>query len=118
MRLRSGRRDLAGWRASGRLADRRGVAAAACPGRSRHWWRTGALLAAIGITRLAHIVRTCWGLVFLGSGGVLTVVGFFVLSDEWVFFPGLLVMLIGLLKETGPTHCQAANQLAGTRWHG
>ena len=120
MRMRPRRRNLVVWNPSLGAADRFGA-----PGlpritltrRFRWWLRTGALLSVIGIRRLARIVRSCWRPVFLVSGALLMVVGF-ELSSSAVFVPGLLVLLVGLLKGNGASHGRSAVQMTAAHWHG
>lgn len=120
MRTRSRHRNLVVRNPSLGAADRYGA-----PGfpritlarRFRWWLRTGALLSVIGIRRFARIVRSRWRPAFLVSGALLVVVGF-ELSSSATFVPGLLVLLVGLLKGNGASHCRSAAQMTAAHWHG
>jgi hypothetical protein len=119
MGMRSHRRSLMVWSSSGDRADRYGPASfprLARPRRIRWWLRTGALLAVIGITRLARGLRARWRSMFFVTGGALIVAGV-VLPSGAAFVPGMLVVLIALLKAAGPSHCRAAAQMTGVHWH-
>jgi len=104
---------------SGGRADRYGVPTftrLARPGRIRWWFRTGALLAVIGITRLARGMRARWRSVFLVTGAALLIAGV-ILPSGAAFVPGLVVLLVALLKGAEPSHCRAAAQMTGVHWH-
>ena len=97
MRLRPRRGHLVVWSSS----DIPGRSWAWRPARQRRirWWlRTGALLAVIGVVRLARITRTRWEPVFLSVGALLMVIGFVLPAAFVTFFIGMLVLLITLLK--------------------
>ena len=119
MRMRSHRRSVMVWSPSGDRADRYGLATfprLARPRRIRWWFRTGVLLAVIGITRLARGMRTRWRSVFSVTGAALVVVGVVVPSGA-ALVAGILVVLIALLKGAEPNHCRAAAQMTGVHWH-
>jgi hypothetical protein len=119
MRMRSHRRSLMIWTPSGGRTDRYGVPALtrlARPRPIRWWFRTGALLAVIGITRLARTMRARWGSMFLVAGALLMIIGV-TLSSAGAFVPGLLVLLVGLARGGGRSHCRAADQMTGAHWH-
>ena len=120
MRMRPRRRNLVVWNPSLGVADRYGTPnfpRITLTRRFQWWLRTGALLSVIGIRRLARIVRSRWRPVFLVSGGLLIVVGF-ELSSSAVFVPGLLVLLVGLLKGNGASDGRSAVQITAAHWHG
>jgi hypothetical protein len=104
------------WSPSGGRADLPTATRLARSRRIRWWFRTGALLAIIGITRLARGMRARWRSVFLVTGAALVVVGV-ALPSGTAFVPGLLVLLIALLKGAERTHCRAAAQMTGVHWH-
>ena len=119
MRARSHRRSLMSRTLSDGRTDGYGVPAFTRPARLRpiRWWfRTGALLTVIGITRLARITRARWRSVFLVAGALLAIIGV-ALSSAAAFVPGLLVLLVGLAGGTERSHCRTADQMTGTHWH-
>ena len=65
--------------------------------RVRRGLRIGALLTVIGILRFARAIRARWEPLFL-LGGVLLMAGGYLLPVIGVFFPGLLVVTVTLLK--------------------
>jgi len=65
--------------------------------RIRRWLRIGALLTVIGVLRFARVIRAHWEPLFL-LAGILLMVGGYILPVIGVFFPGLLVVTITLLK--------------------
>jgi hypothetical protein len=110
MRLRPHRRNLVVWNQSVGPVGRWGalsVTGVARTGRVRWGIRTGALLTAIGLIRLAHAARTYWRPLL--AGGVLTAGGFTQHSSTGnvVFLPGILLFL--LLVVLTPPSCEAAS---------
>lgn len=111
MRLRPRRRKLVIWSSSGVPGGGSWAWHPARPRRIRWWLRTGALLALVGVMRLARTVRTRWEPVFLVVGATLTVIGFEVPAASVAFLIGLLVMVIALLRGIA-TKGRAAGQAA------
>jgi hypothetical protein len=103
MRLRPHRRTLVVW-SSHAGPDRYGLpwfTRGARPRRIRSCIRTGALLAVIGVIRLARAVQADWR---LGAGVVLTVVGVMLRSNPVgvVMIPGLLFLVVAILAPASP----------------
>ena len=102
MSLRPRQRTMV-WTSSAGWVDR---PAARRPGRPwrmrrlRRWLRVGALLAVIGLIRLAGIARTRWRRILLLAGGAVTVAGIS-LPSEAVLLSGMLVLLAVVLSPSG-----------------
>jgi hypothetical protein len=111
MRLRPRRRKLVIWSSSGFPGGGSWAWRPARRRRIRWWLRTGALLALVGVMRLARTVRTHWEPVSLVVGATLTVIGFEVPAASVAFLIGLLVMVVALLKGIA-TKGRAAGQAA------
>ncbi len=82
------------------------------PRRIRWWLRTSALLAVIGVVRLARATRVRWEPVSLGVGVVLAVIGFALPAASVAFLLGMLVLVVTLMKgiaTKGRTAGQAAD---------
>ena len=104
MRLRPHRRNLVIWRSSAVSTSKSsGVWAlrGTRPSRSKRirWWlRTGALLAVVGVLRLARNTRARWEPVSLLAGALLMVIGFMLPAFAGAFLLGVLVLTVTLLK--------------------
>ncbi len=100
MRLRARRRTLVLWSSSPVPAGRsrgRGGTRPRRVRRIRRWLRTGALLTVLGALRVARAARGRWEPVCLAAGSLLTVIGF-LLPAVGVFYLGLLVLIVTLVK--------------------
>jgi len=105
MRLRARRQERVLWAASAGPAHAcgaPGLARVTRARRLRRWARTGALLAAIGLLRLARAVRPRW--LPLAAGSVLTAAGLMLRNGAWsmVLLPGLLLLLSAPLIPARP----------------
>jgi len=98
MRLRPRRRNLVLWSSSGLQGGESWAWRPVRRQRVRIWLRIGTLLAVTGITRLARFARTRWEPLFLGVGALLMAIGFTLPTAFVVFFPGMLVLVVTLLK--------------------
>ena len=56
------------------------------------------ILLLIGVVRLVRAARVHWEPVSLVTGGLLMVIGFVLPGASVAFFPGMMVLLIALLK--------------------
>jgi hypothetical protein len=66
--------------------------------RIRWWLRTGTFLVLVGVVRLARTARARWEPVSLVAGTLLMIIGFVVPAAFVAFFPGVLVLIVALLK--------------------
>ena len=118
MRLRPRRGNLVIWSSSGGPDGGSWAWRPARPRRIRWWLRTGTLLALIGVVRLARAIRAHGEPVALVVGGLLMVIGFVLPAASVAFFPGMMVLLIALLKGI-KTKGRAASPAADCwHWHG
>ena len=117
MRLRPRRRNIVVW---SRLPGPGGSWAwrPASSRRIRWWLRTSALLAVIGVMRLARATRIRWEPVFLGAGAALTVIGFELPAASVTFLLGLLIMVVTLVKGIAAKGRSAGQAADCWQWHG
>lgn len=97
--MRSRRRNIVVWSSSAVPASRSGDQQVTrfARGRIRWWLRTGALLAVIGVMRLARMIRVRWEPVLLLTGALLTVIGV-LLPNAVALLAGVPVLFFALLK--------------------
>ena len=67
--------------------------------------------------RFVRVARTRWRALFLLAGAVLTLLGV-VLASGAVLLPGVVLLLVALLRGIGASGCTSADQLAGWPWRG
>ncbi len=117
MRLRPRRGNLVVWSSSD-VPGRSWAWRPARPRRIRWWLRTGALLAIIGVVRLARITRARWEPVSLSVGALLMVIGFALPAAFVTFFLGMLVLLVTLLKGVAAKGRAAERAADCWQWRG
>ena len=69
------------------------------------------------LSRLARTAQIRWRTMFLLIGGLLTVIGI-ALPSGAVLVPGILILLVALLRQTEAPDCRATAQLAQWHWRG
>jgi len=107
--LRPHRRTMVVWSSSSGRTARHGVqqtARSARPGRIRWWLRTGALLAIIGVMRLARIARTHERPTISLAGTAITVIGISLPSGA-VLVSGFVVLMLALFVPSDPASAPA-----------
>ena len=67
--------------------------------------------------RFARAARTRWRVMFPPAGAVLTLLGV-VLASGAVLIPGVVLVLVALLRGIGASGRTSADQLAGWPWRG
>jgi hypothetical protein len=97
MRLRLHRRNLVVWTSSGAPGGSWAWRPAR-PRRIRWWLRTSALLAVMGVVRLARVTRARWEPISLGVGVALAVIGFAVPAAFVAFLLGIVILVVALLR--------------------
>jgi hypothetical protein len=117
MRLRPRRGNLVVWSSSD-VAGRSWAWRPARPRRIRWWLRTGALLAVIGVVRLARATRARWEPVSLGVGALLMVIGFVWPAAYVAFCLGMLVLLVTLLRGVAIKGRSAGQAADCWQWRG
>jgi len=109
MRPRWHRKNLVVWSSSAGSAARPGVTVRRG---LRRRIRIGALLAIIGLVRLARVVRARPGLTFLLAGALLSVAGN-MLSSGAVFIGGMMIFLRGAAVLLGVSERRPGGQPTG-----
>jgi cell division protein FtsX len=67
--------------------------------------------------RFARAAHSRWRALFLLTGAVLTVLGV-ALASGAILVPGVLLLLVAVLRGIGSSGCMSADQLAGWPWRG
>ena len=106
------------WSSSGVPAGRHSGRRPARSRRIRWWLRIGVLLAVIGLRCVARGARARWEPVGLGIGSTLMIIGFALPAASAAFFPGILVLVITLLKGIASKSRAASRAADCWQWRG
>jgi hypothetical protein len=117
MSLRPRRRNLVVWSSSA-VPGGSWAWQPSRPRRFRWWLRTSALLAVIGVMRLARATRVRWEPLALGVGAALAVIGFMFPAAFVAFLLGLLILVVTLLKGIAIKGRSAGQAADCWQWHG
>ena len=117
MRLGPYRRNLVVWSSSGTPGGSWAWRPAR-PRRIRWWLRTSALLAGIGIVRLARTLRARWEPVSLGIGVAAMGIGFAMPSAAVAFLIGMMILVVALLRGVATKGRNAGQAADCWQWRG
>jgi hypothetical protein len=88
------------------------------PRRIRWWLRTSALLAVVGVMRLARTTRARWEPLFLAVGAGFMITGFVLPAAFAAFLAGMMILVVTLIRGIA-LKGRAAGQAADCwRWNG